>query len=70
LHEHQIGREFTNAAADPAKVSIKRSAPIEVAIHNGTENNVRGFDQLELLTKDQSPLWQTQILSALPFNSP
>ena len=54
----------------PAKVSIKRSAPIEVAIHNGTENNVRGFDQLELLTKGQSPLWQTQILSALPFNLP
>ena len=54
----------------PAKVSIKRSAPIEVAIHNGTENNVRGYDQLELLTEGQSPPWQTQILSALPFNSP
>ena len=54
----------------PAKVSIKRSAPIEVAIHNGTENNVSGFDQLELITTGQSPLWQTQILSALPFNSP
>ena len=36
----------------PAKVSIRRSATIEVAIHYGTENNVRGFDQLELLSKD------------------
>ena len=54
----------------PAKVSIKRSARTEVAMHNVTENNVRGFDQLELLNKGQSPLWQTQILSALPFNSP
>ena len=54
----------------PAKVSTQRSAPIAVALHNGTKNNVRGFDQLELLTKGQSPLWQTQILSALPFNSP
>ena len=34
--------------ATPSKVSIKRSAPIEVAIHNGTENNVLDFDQLEL----------------------